>query len=147
MKHPQQLRKVLLVANNEDKTSKKLLEKLYENASIYLLYPRDIKEDRSTGFYYTVHDADFNLTGILKNDKLMNLEKMQLDLLLDLSSETDHLKYITNRSKASLKVGDIKSDNAANYDLLVEFGRTNEETLEIINEHLTKLTKHAIEQV
>lgn len=147
MRNPNEIRSLLLVTDSESKSVKRKTEELFPNASVYQLFPRDIKEDRSTGFYHTVHSSDFNLTGKLKNDKLMNLERMPTELLLDLSSGSELLRYFVNRSISALKIGNIASENASYYDLLVEFSPNEIQTLENIFEKLTTLTQHASEQV
>lgn len=147
MRKPSEIRSLLLVTNHENKTVKRKVEELFPNASVYHLFLREIKEDRTTGFYHSVHSSDFNLTGKLKNDKLINLEQMPTELLIDLSAKSELLRYFVNRSVSALKIGNITSENASNYDLLVEFNPNEIQSLENIFDKLTTLTQHASEQV
>lgn len=143
LKNPSKVKSVLIVTNDENQSLKRRVEELFDAASIYHLFIRPIKEDRTVGFYYSVHDSDFNLTGKLKNDKLINLLAMSIDLLIDLSAETELLEYFVKRSSASLKVGNLKSKDNETYDLMCPFGQTDKETIENIFAHLNNLTKHA----
>ncbi|MBD3638583.1 MAG: hypothetical protein HUJ25_14615 [Crocinitomicaceae bacterium] len=147
LKNPQTIKSLLLISNSSDQSLKKKVEELFSAASVYHLFPREIKEDSTTGFYYSVHKSDFNLTGKLKNDKLSNLEDMKVDLLVDLSSDSELLNYFVSRVQAGLKVGDINSNKVVFYDLLVEFEASDNQNAEIIFHHLNNFTQHAIEQV
>lgn len=143
IKNPDKIRSVLLVSNTENKSLKRKVEELFSGASVYHLFPRDIKEDRTRGFYYSVHPSDFNLTGNLKNDKLANLEKMPIELLLDLSSDSKELNFFVNRATSELKVGNLHSKKTEFYDLLLEYGTTEIQCVENIFTHLNTLTKNA----
>ncbi|MEO9531802.1 MAG: hypothetical protein ABJG68_13560 [Crocinitomicaceae bacterium] len=136
------MRTILLVTNEEEKSTKKKVEAQFPNCAVHQLYIRPIKEDRSVGFYYTVHNVDFNLTGNLKNDKLKNLESMDFDLLLDLSDNSTLLQYFINRSKAAMKVGKLNTNCIEQYDLLVDFGQSVDNTISEIFEKITLLTKN-----
>jgi hypothetical protein len=146
LKHPLTIKSILLISDNESKSLKRKTEELFPNASVYHLFLREIKEDRSTGFYYSVHTSDFNLTGKLKNDKLINLEQMPTELLLDLSGGSELLRYFVNRSVAAMKIGDLMSKNASNYDFMVQFTADPLQSLENIYSKLTTLTQDASEQ-
>jgi hypothetical protein len=146
IKAPNDIKSVLLISNKEKKTIKEKIEKLFPNASVYHVHLRDIKEDRTIGFYYSVHKSDFNLTGKLKNDKLMNLEKMEIDLLVDLSTESELLEYFVSKNNAHLKVGNIRSNKSNFYDFLIEFGSSDEESINNIHIQLNTLTQNASEQ-
>lgn len=136
------IRSVLLVTNNEDKSAKKLLEEQFPKSKVHHLYHREIKEDRSVGFYYTVHKSDFNLTGNLKNDKLKNLENFNYDLLLDLSQNSELLDYFIKKSDAACKIGKFGSQKADSYDLMVNFGSKNSESVMNIIKQLNALTNN-----
>ena len=143
IKKPDAVRSVLLISDSDSKSLKRKVEELFSGASVYHLFPRDIKEDRTRGFYYSVHPSDFNLTGNLKNDKLANLEKMPIELLLDLSSDSKELNFFVNRAKSVLKVGNIRSNKTEYYDLLLEYGTTEIQCVENIVTHLNTLTNNA----
>ena len=140
MKPTAQLRSILLVSNNEDKGTKKILEEEFGKAKVHHLHLRDIKEDRTVGFYYSVHSSDFNLTGNLKNDKLKNLEKFSYDLLVDLSHDSELLDYFVNKSDASFKVGEFGSQKADSYDLMVNFSSKNSDSVLNVIKQLNLLT-------
>jgi hypothetical protein len=142
LRNPSQVRTILLVTNEEEKSTKKNVEAQFPNCAVHQLYIRAIKEDRSIGFYYTVHNSDFNLTGNLKNDKLKNLESMDFNLLLDLSDNSTLLQYFINRSKAVMKVGEIGTDHIEQYDLLVKFQGSASATIKEIFEKINLLTKN-----
>ena len=141
--NPAKIKSVLLVSNSENKTLKRKIEEQYGSASVYHLFPREIKEDRTRGFYYSVHKSDFNLTGALKNDKLRNLEKMQIDLLIDLSFGSEQLNYFVGNVKSGLKVGDISSPKSELYDFMIEFQPDEIQNAEKIYNLLTIFTQHA----
>ena len=145
MMNPSEVKTVLLISNNDHKSLKRKVEELFPSSSVYHLFPREIKEDRTVGFYYSVHKSDFNLTGAVKNDKLRNLEKMQIDLLLDLSFGSELLNYFVGRVKSGLKVGDIKSSKAHLYDLMVEFESDELVTADNIFNRMMNFTQHASE--
>lgn len=141
LKPIQQIKSVLLICNNEDKSIKKMVEESFPNASVYHLFEREIKEDRTVGFYYSVHTSDFNLTAKVKNDKLNNLLNMQLDLLIDLSSDSDMLDYFVCNAQSALKVGHMKSPKMEKYDLMLNLDGTNKHKIETILMQLYTLTK------
>lgn len=143
LKAPAFIKSILIISNSESKSLKRRVEELFPNASVYHLFPREIKEDRTVGFYYSVHPSDFNLTANLKNDKLENLKKMQTELLLDLSFGSEELNYFVSHCNSSLKAGDMSSTKADLYDLLVQFGTTEIQNVEYIYKHLNTLTKNA----
>lgn len=143
MQPPAKVKSVLLITNSENTGLKRKVEELFDSASVYHLFPREIKEDRTVGFYYSVHNSDFNLTGTLKNDKLKNLEKMGVDLLLDLSFGSELLNYFVGRVKAGLKIGDINSSKAELYDLMIEFQANDIQNTDNIYNHLTNFTQNA----
>ncbi|MCB9222784.1 MAG: hypothetical protein R2780_10640 [Crocinitomicaceae bacterium] len=147
LKAPDDIKSVLIVSDQENQSLKRKVEELLPSASVYHLFLREIKEDRSTGFYHTVHKTDFNLTGALKNDKLINLEKMSTELLLDLSSGSELLKYFVNRSVSSLKIGNINTTSPSYYDLLVQYEADLSKTVDNIYDKLIKLTQNASKQV
>lgn len=140
---PSAAKTVLLVSNTEDKSLKRKVEELFENASVYHLFPREIKEDRSVGFYYSVHSSDFNLTGNVKNDKLLVLLKTRVDILLDLSFGSEQLDYFVLQGNAGLKIGRMDSDKAEEYDLQLTFQNSEIKNVENIYEKLNTLTQNA----
>jgi hypothetical protein len=139
---PDQVKTLLLIVNEESKTSKRLVEDLFSNASVHMLFERAIKTDSTVGFYYSVHDSDFNLTGNLKNDKLLNLSKMQFELLLDLSSDSELLSYFSKNSTANFKVGNMNRKDIQTFDLLIEYGKTDAESIKQIFSTLITITKN-----
>lgn len=147
MMNPSEVKNVLLISNSEQKSLKRKVEELFTNSSVYHLFLRDIKEDRTLGFYYSVHKSDFNLTGALKNDKLSVLENMQIDLLLDLSSDSELLNYFVGRVASGLKVGDINSPKNHLYDLMIEFDADNLRTAENVFNRMKNFTQHASKQI
>jgi Family of unknown function (DUF6913) len=147
LKNPDSIKSVLLVTNSDKKSIKRKVEELFTSASVYHLFPREFKEDRTVGFYFSVHKTDFNLTGVLKNDKLLNLKKMPIDLLLDLSAESDLLNYFVSQTNSDLKVGDMNSSKADLYDLMLEFGTADSDNIDIIYKHINTFTQNAGEQV
>ena len=140
LKSISQMRTILLITNGEEKSTKKSVESQFQNCAVHQLFIRPIKEDRAIGFYYTVHNSDFNLTGNLKNDKLKNLESIDFDLLIDLSEESTLLQYFINKSKAAMKVGKLNTCHIEQYDLLVKFQTTHSETIKEIFEKIKLLT-------
>lgn len=145
--NPIEVKSVLIISNTENTGLKRKIEELFEAASVYHLFERDIKEDRTVGFYYSVHHSDFNLTGNLKNDKLKNLERLDVDLLLDLSSGSEQLNYFVSRMRSALKVGDITSHKAYLYDLMIEFKPNEIQNVENIYNQMMIFTQHAYQQV
>ena len=142
LRNPDQMKTIFLVTNEEEKSTKKIVEAQFPNCAVHQLYIRPIKEDRSIGFYYTVHNTDFNLTGNLKNDKLKNLVSMDFDLLLDLSDNSTMLQYFINKSRAAMKIGRLNTKHLEQYDLLLEFTRSVEQTVKDIFEQINLLTKN-----
>lgn len=143
MTHPSKIKKVLLVTDEENKSAKKACEELFSNASVHHLFERPIKADTTKGFYYSVHQSDFNLTGKLKNDKLINLSKMEFDLLIDLSDfKNKELAYFVASNRAGLKVGDISSSDKKTYDLFIDLGKRNEITIQNIHSQIEYLTRN-----
>ena len=140
--HPSKVKKLLLITNEEQKSIKRKCEELFQNASVLHLYEREIKVDNSKGFYYTVHKSDFNLTGKLKNDKLVNLSKMEFDLLIDLSSDSEELDYFLRTVRAGLKVGDLTTKDKTAYDLFLNFASKDSQAIEQIHTQLAYLTKN-----
>lgn len=140
IKSSSEIRSVLLVCNNEDKSAKKILEEEFPKAKVHLLHLRETKEDRSIGFYHSVHSSDFNLTGNLKNDKLKNLEKFSYDLLVDLSKNSELLNYFVNKSDASFKVGEFGSKKSNSYDLMVNFASKSSDSVLNVIKQLNLLT-------
>ena len=140
---PADIRSVLIISNSESKSLKRKVEEQYPDASVFHLYPREIKEDRTVGFYYSVHKSDFNLTGALKNDKLKNLQNKQVDLLLDLSSGSEQLNYFVGKVRSGLKLGDMNSSKSSLYDFMIEFQNDEIRNVENIYNHLMIFTQHA----
>ncbi|UKN01891.1 hypothetical protein K6119_19395 [Paracrocinitomix mangrovi] len=140
---PDKIKSVLIVTEKEDNTLKRKVEELFPSASVYHLFTRDIKEDNSKGFYYTVNKSDFNLTGVLKNDKLKNLESMQIDLLVDLSAEEGLLDYFVSRINATLKVGQMYTEKSSMYDLLIQLEGSKIQQIEKIYDQLKIFTINA----
>lgn len=139
--HPKHVKKLLLITNEEEKSLKRKCEELFQNAAVHHLFERPIKIDNSKGFYYTVHESDFNLTGKLKNDKLTNLAQMEFDLLIDLSQNSETLDFFLKKVKSGLKVGDLSTENKNNYDFFVELNNRDVSTITLIHKQLAYLTK------
>ena len=142
LKKPNLIKSILLVVNEKNKSIKQIVETQFSTARVHLLYTRDVKIDSSEDFYISTHYSDFNLTGQLKNDKLINLNKMSFELLIDLSKNSNLLDFFIKRSTANLKVGAIDSEKTKNYDLLVDAGTTNHEYIKNIYNHLITLTEN-----
>jgi len=143
LKNPSQIKKILLISNSDSKSLKRKVEEVFASAGVHHLFHREIKEDTTVGFYYSVHKADFGLTGGLKNEKLQNLTKMDFDLLIDLSQESALLPYFVNQSKSTLKVGGLNSKRVLAYDVLVDFMGNDSDKINNIYNHLNLLKQDA----
>ena len=143
LKSPKEIKKILLITNSDEKSVKRKVEETFPAAGVHHLFHREIKEDTTVGFYYSVHNSDFNLTGNLKNEKLQNLLKMNFDLLIDLSKDSATLPYFVNQSKSSLKVGPIKTKRMKAYDFLVDLEGSETDKISIIYNHLNLLKQDA----
>ncbi|MFT4600936.1 MAG: hypothetical protein ACI857_001113 [Arenicella sp.] len=143
LKKPAEIKKILLVSNSDAKSLKRKAEETFDNAGVHHLFIREVKEDTTIGFYYSVHESDFNLTAILKNEKLQNLLSMDFDLLIDLSEKSAILSYFVNQSKASLKIGPINTKQISTYDVLIDLKGSEADKISNIYTHLNTLKQDA----
>ena len=134
--------KILYIKEDESESFKDKIQKVFPSSYPHHLYLREIKVDTTIGHNYSVHESDFNLTGNLKNDKLIQLSKMQFDLVIDLSKNSTLLNYFINQIPANLIVGKMNADNAFLHDLFVESKRSDIDFLENIRKQLSILTKN-----
>lgn len=147
-KHPVQLKKpeaftrIILVTNSYDEELFEAAKKGFTNAEINMLYLRKSKQDESTKFHYSIHPADFNLTGHLKNDKLQKLLQINFDLILDLSENLIYLKYLVSQMHTTLSIGKLKTDSIQSHDLTCEFNQSKNEFIITVVHQLNLLTKN-----
>ena len=142
LRQPDHLKTILLIADEENTQTKKLAEKTFPSSRVHHLFTRKSKEDGSKGFNYSVHTSDFGITGKLKNEHLLHLEKMPFDLVIDLSSDIEQLNYFLLRTPANLILGRNNSTNNHLHDLIFDYKQNDQNFLEYIREKLTLLTKN-----
>jgi hypothetical protein len=58
LKNPKDIKKVLLVSNTDSKSLKRKVEGTFAYSGVHHLFHREIKEDTTVGFYYSVHASD-----------------------------------------------------------------------------------------
>jgi hypothetical protein len=68
---------------------------------------------------------------------------MDFDLLIDLSKDSALLSFFVNQSKASLKVGPMKTKKISTYDILVDLDGNSTQQIDSIFSHLNTLKKDA----
>ena len=124
--------KILYIKEEENESFKDKIQKVFPNSYPHHLYLREIKVDATIGHNYSVHESDFNLTGKLKNDKLIQLSKMQFDLIIDLSKNSTLLNYFIHQIPAKLIAGKMDAKNAFLHDLFVESQESDFEFIENI---------------
>mgnify|MGYP000480291192 CR=1 FL=1 len=137
-------KKILLISIEEKQGFRKDIEGVFPMSKTHHLHFRPIKEDRSVGFDYSVHPSDFNLTGVLKNDKLSNLTKDHFDLVLDLSTDSVTLDYFTKSVSADLVIGRMSAQKEA-HDLRVEYGTDDRSFLNNVKHQLLLLSENGTE--
>jgi hypothetical protein len=139
LKRPDAFLKVLLIINEANNDLIHKAGSVFPKAFINVLYLRTEKEDHSLERRYTVHAADFNLTGRLKNDKLNRLLETEFDLLIDLSEDSALLTYLFHRIKSTLVIGKLGHKHAAGYDLMFERTGPEVDFLDLIIKQLNQL--------
>ena len=141
LKKPDAFSKVLLVMNEPNANLVQKATTLFPKAYIYELYIRKEKEDHSLERRFTVHAADFNLTGHLKNDKLNRLLETEFDLVIDLSQDSALLTHLFFRLRSTLFIGKLGHNHADGYDLLLEQTGSDADFLDLIIKQLNLLTQ------
>jgi hypothetical protein len=141
LKRPELFSKILLVLNASDDTLVQAARSAFPAAAIQVLHLRKEKEDTSAEGYYTARSTDFNLTGILKNDKLNRLLQTEFDLLIDLSTDSVILTYLVQHIKSSLIIGKMEHPGFEMYDLFFNQSATDKEFLQQIVQQLNQLIK------
>jgi len=140
LRKPTNFRNVLIVSE-EDKTALiQTVNSYFDRASISVIYKRNNKEDNSKKGQYAVHLSDINLTGKVKNEKLIRLMNEQFDLIIDLQKKDDLLRYISQQIRTSFIVGPNTSENAFMYDLIIDEGQNEKEFIENIAKQITLLS-------
>lgn len=142
LKKPSQFLKILVISNEKDEILISAAKNAFPNAEINSLCKRKEKEDKSESFHYTVHPSDFNLTGRIKNDKLNKLVAMGFDMVIDLSDDSIHLKYILSQIKSSLILGKIDEHEFQLHDLFFEGENINADFIRTVVTQLNVLTKN-----
>lgn len=141
LKKPADYAKILILIEKPSESLASQAAAIFKHAEINLLSERSEKEDHSNQFRYTVHPADFNLTGTLKNDKLNKLILTEFDLIIDLSGNSVLLNYLLKQLRATLTIGPMHSENQELYDLFFEKKSDHTEFLDQIQKQLNLLTK------
>lgn len=141
LKASEKVTKLLFVSDKADDDLFKKIGLLFINAEVSHLFERKEKEDQTAQFRYSIHLSDFNLTGVVKNDKLNRLFKTEFDLILDLSQNSDLIPLVINRLSSSLFIGKMNAKNEELYDLFFEHTGSTDEFLKLVIEQLNKLTK------
>lgn len=140
IKLPQEFLKVLIISNSENESLFKSAETVFVNAELNALFLRKQKEDNSSQFRYSVNSSDFNLTGGLKNDKLTKLLRSHFDLVIDLSNDSELLKYFLQTIESDLVIGKLGNAVDELHDLFFEFGSNEENFLTTIKTQLNHLS-------
>ncbi|MBK7129781.1 MAG: hypothetical protein IPM74_05250 [Crocinitomicaceae bacterium] len=143
LKKPEAFSKILIIAEKLDEEMMQQIGKVFSHAEINCCSLRKEKEDQSGKFRYTVHPSDFNLTGRLKNDKLTKLQSIQFDLTIDLSGDSDLLKYFLCTTKSSLIIGKMEHFESALYDIFLDAGQNNLQFIANIEKQLNQLQQYA----
>jgi len=153
LKKAHEITKLVVVIQNENAYVKTRIKEVFSNAEIHVLTIRDKKLDESENDLFTLHFADFNLTGQLKNDKLKRLQQHQFDLIIDLSSNLESkakpfrnanvelLRCFTQTIQAQLIIGMLNKENNEWCDILVESGNSPIDFIQNIEKQLNLLTK------
>ena len=142
IQRPAQCRKILLVNSTPDETLSWFAGTVFPNAEINQLVLRKEKQDESQPPVFQVHPADFNLTGHLKNDKLVQLQTQQFDLILVLQDDSELLKYFIRTISSDLIVGKLAISDEQLCDLFIEPGTTSREYIENIVKQLNLIAPH-----
>lgn len=140
LKKPEIYTTVLLVTNLPDADLLKEAALHFSTAEITSLFNRKEKEDHASRFHYSVHPSDFNLTGQLKNDKLVKLLQKEFDLVIDLSKDSVFLDFLVHQMKSNLLVGTMDKLEDPKYNLVCEAQPTNQRFL---NEVIKQLKQFA----
>lgn len=139
--------KILYILENESESFKEAIKKKFPGSYPHHLFIRNIKTDTAIGHNYSVHDSDFNLTGNLKNDKLIQLSKMKFDLIIDLSNNSALLNYFIHAIPASLIIGKMNAENSYLHDLFIESTGSDMDFLENIKNKITLLTENEYQSI
>jgi len=139
LKKTDQFLHVLILANDENEVFFKSAENTFANAEVFPLFLRKKKEDTTGQFRFSAHESDFNLTGSLKNDKLTKLSLTKFDLVVDLSSDSELLRYFLRTVQSDLIIGQMGSTNGNIHDLFLESGSNEEAFLANISKQLNHL--------
>lgn len=142
LKAPGTMKLILLICDEEQNGLKAKIENTFSAAKVHHLFKRPIKEDRTVGFFYSVHSSDIGITGKVKNDKLSNLLKMPFDLVFDLTNNDQLLNALISKLSHGLIVGKINSENEKFHDLMFEFNGDFDAYIKKVFTQLNKLTNH-----
>lgn len=140
LKKHDQFQKLLLVCNQYDDKLVNKAKECFIHAEINSLYLRKQKKDTSGHFNFTVHSSDFNLTGKIKNDKLNKLTQTGFDMIVDLSENSDYLKYLISQTKNTLLIGKMDSSEKPFHDLLLSPENEKSDFIQTIIKQLNNLT-------
>ena len=140
IKLPQEFLKVLIISNNENDSLYKSAETVFLNAEVNALFLRKQKEDHTSQFRYSVNASDFNLTGVLKNDKLNKLIRSHFDLVVDLSNDSELLNYFLHTIESDLVIGKLGNTVDDLHDLFFEFGANELSFLTTVKTQLNHLS-------
>lgn len=142
LKKPDSFERIILITSDKKSDLFDKIKLLFKNAEISHLYLRKEKQDSSEKFTYTVHPSDFNLTGHLKNDKLMKLLQAEFDLTIDLCPDSILLNYFVSRIKSTLITGKSGTEMEAYFDLLLQENLSDYDFPESLSKYLLIFAPH-----
>ena len=139
---PDLVSSLLFISNDNPVHFKDEIQRNFPQAKISFLHPRKDKVSEAPQGYYDYHQADFNLTGKIKNDKINELLNTSFDLVIDLSDRNPLGDYLYSQLQYGFSVGCSKTEQDEKHDLIIR-GNTDElACIKAANTQLTLLSQH-----
>lgn len=145
LKSPDNFRSILVVADSDKSYLENTIHQLFRLAKINFLFPRKEKEDKTDSNRFSYHPSDFNLTGIIKNDKLNKLIQTEFDLVLDLSKNGLIETFLIEQINPSFLIGKLNQKESYLHDLIIEDDENETTFLEKINTQIILLSQNGTE--
>ena len=142
LKSPDMVSSLLFISNDNPVHFREEIQRNFRHAKISFLHPRKDKLSEAPQGFYDYHEADFNLTGKIKNDKLTELLNTSFDLVIDLSDRNPLGDYLYSQLQYDFSVGCSNTEHDEKHDLIIR-GNTDElACIKAANTQLTLLSQN-----
>jgi hypothetical protein len=139
---PEKVNSLLYIADENPVHFKEEIQRQFPHAQISFLYPRKEKNSDAPQGHYDYHNADLNLTGKIKSDKLNEVLRTRFDLILDLSDRNPIGDFLFRQLEYGFSIGCSIKDQEEKHDLIIRGSGDELACIHAANTQLTLLNQH-----